>query len=267
MNQARTLVIGLGEVGGALAEVLDRSQLVLRHDIEPIEITEPIEVAHLCFPFQTPEQFEQTAIGYLNRFRPKLAIINSTVLPGTTRKIASKTRIPTVYSPVRGKHAHMSDDLLRYRKFVAASDVETVRAAERHFEEVGIKTQRMNLVETLELAKLAETTYFGVLISYAQELNRYCEAVNGDYYEATNFFDEVDFLPPVRYFPGFIGGHCVIPNINLMLKIANSPILEAVLDSNRKRAAEVDKRPTPPTLAAATESKSGGNGNGKVVAR
>lgn len=264
MIEGTTLVIGLGEVGGALAEVLERSQRVLRHDIEPLEIDEAIGVAHLCFPFQSREQFERIAIGYLERFRPKLAIINSTVLPGTTRRIAAAAKIPSVYSPVRGKHAHMADDLLRYHKFVSAIDIDSARMAEQHFERAGIATRRMNKLETLELAKLAETTYFGILIAYAQELNRFCERVDGDYYEATNFFDEIDFLPRVRYFPGFIGGHCVVPNINLMLQIGESAMLDAVLDSNRKCAAEVDKRPTAtkqPTLSGSKLS-----GNGKVLA-
>jgi len=262
--EGNTLVIGLGEVGGALAEVLERSQRVLRHDIEPVEIEEAIGVAHLCFPFQSREQFEQIAIGYLERFRPKLAIINSTVLPGTTRRIAAATKVSMVYSPVRGKHAHMADDLQRYRKFVSAVDVDTARMAEQHFERAGIQTRRMNKIETLELAKLAETTYFGMLIAYAQELNRYCDRVDGDYYEATNFFDEIDFLPRVRYFPGFIGGHCVVPNINLMLQIGGSAMLESVLDSNRKRAAETDQRP--PVARQAAPSRSDLSGNGKVLA-
>ncbi len=264
MIEGTTLVIGLGEVGGALAEVLERSQRILRQDIEPMKIEEPIGVAHLCFPFQSREQFEQIAIGYLERFRPKLAIINSTVLPGTTRRITAATKVPIAYSPVRGKHAHMADDLVRYRKFVSAVDVDAARMAELHFERGGIETRRMNRVETLELSKLAETTYFGILIAYAQELNRYCEEVDGDYYEATNFFDEIDFLPRVRYFPGFIGGHCVVPNINLMLQLRNSAMLDAVLDSNRNRAAEVDKWPAAPKPAAPSGSNL--SGNGKVLA-
>ena len=261
MIKGTTLVIGLGEVGGALAQVLERSQKVLRHDIEPVEIDEEIGVAHLCFPFQSPEQYESIATDYLRSFTPKLAVINSTVMPGTTRRIAAATSIPTAYSPVRGKHAQMADDLLRYCKFVAAPDIATARAAEEHFEHAGMKTRRINVVDTLELAKLAETTYFGVLIAYAQELNRYCEQVGGDYYEITNFFDEIEFLPRVRYFPGFIGGHCVIPNINLMLRFSPAPLLEAVLDSNDKRAAEVAGKVPAARLSPSTMS----NGDGKAA--
>jgi hypothetical protein len=73
-------------------------------------------------------------------------------------------------------------------------------------------------------------------------MNRYAERVGGDYTEAIDFFDEVDFLPRQRYFPGFIGGHCVIPNIKLLLQIAPSPALEAILDSNERRAYELESR-------------------------
>ena len=100
-------------------------------------------------------------------------------------------------------------------------------------------TQCISKLETLELAKLGETTYFGVLIAFAQELNRYANRVDGDYAEALDFFEEVDFLPNTKYFPGFIGGHCVIPNIDLMRTIASSPMLEAVLESNRRRVEEL----------------------------
>ena len=102
-----------------------------------------------------------------------------------------------------------------------------------------MQTERLDSPETLELAKLAETTYFGVLIAFAQDLNRYAAQSGADYAQAVSFFDEVDFLPRTRYFPGFIGGHCVIPNINLLQRVARSPLLQAVLDSNRRREHEL----------------------------
>jgi hypothetical protein len=240
VTQEKTLVVGLGEVGGALADLLERAMPVLRHDIEPVEIREPVGIMHVCFRFQDRGQFESAALGYIRRFRPALTIINSTVPPGTTRSIAKASGAAVAYSPVRGKHVRMVDDLARYVKFVAAADVEIARLAEEHFRRAGMQTRRINRIETLELAKLAETTYFGVLIGFAQELNRYCERVDADYYEATQFFEEIDFLPSPRYFPGFIGGHCVIPNIHLLLQLAGSPLFEAILDSNQRRRAELE---------------------------
>jgi UDP-N-acetyl-D-mannosaminuronate dehydrogenase len=240
--KARTLVVGVGEVGAALAAVLDRHEPVLRHDLDRVKIEEPIGTMHLCVPFQSPHQFETVALGYIDRFKPALTIINSTVLPGTTRSIAQQSQSPVAYSPVRGKHVRMEQDLLRYFKYVAAPDRIWAANAEVHFRAAGMKTRRMAEVESLELAKLAETTYFGVCIAFAQEINRYAEGVGADYSEAIEFFDEIDFLPRQRYFPGFIGGHCVIPNIKLLLQIAPSPTLEAILESNEQRASELESR-------------------------
>ncbi len=238
-SNRKTLVVGLGEVGGALAEVLERKHPVLKHDIERCEFDDPIGVMHICIPFVSRTQFEPLAIEYIRRFKPELTIINSTVLPGTTRSISEKTASPIAYSPVRGKHVKMAKDLLHYVKFVAAGEEEWANKAAAHFQEHGMKTRKLEKPETLEVAKLGETTYFGVIIAWAQEFNRYVQRAGGDYEEATEFFEEVAFLPRQRYFPGFIGGHCVIPNINLLLQVESAPLLEAVLESNQRRAIEV----------------------------
>ena len=257
-SNSKTLVVGLGEVGGALAEVLERVHPVLKHDIERREFSDSIGVMHICIPFTSRAQFEPLAIEYIRRFKPQLTIINSTVLPGTTRSISEKTSSPVAYSPVRGKHVKMAKDLLHYVKFVAAGEDAWAEQAAAHFQEHGMKTRILEKPETLEVAKLGETTYFGVIIAWAQEFNRYVQRAGGDYEEATEFFEEVAFLPRQRYFPGFIGGHCVVPNINLLLQIDSAPLLEAVLESNQRRGIEMKEEAasSEPTHAqASTEPK------------
>lgn len=237
----KPLVVGLGEVGGALAKVLEEALgSVLRQDLEPMVIEEAVGVMHVCIPYRNAEPFASAVIDYARKFQPALMIINSTVVPGTTRALATATGIPTVYSPVRGKHVRMVSDLLHYTKYVAGMTQAATDQAAAHFGAAGMKVSRMDRPESLELAKLAETTYFGVLIAFAQELNRYAEKVGGDYNQAIDFFTEVSFLPPVRYFPGFIGGHCVMPNIELLRRTAASPLLEAIVDSNKRRAHELE---------------------------
>ena len=237
--EKKTLVVGIGEVGGALAQVLERNLPVLRHDVEPQVFTDPIGIMHVCFPYQSRAGFVANAAAYIDRFRPELTIVNSTIVPGTMRALEVRTGARLAYSPVRGKHARMVDDLLRYTKYVAASDPNVAQQAEEHFQAAGMTTGRFSRFEALELAKLAETTYFGVLIAFAQEVNRLAERVGGDYAEVTEFSREIDFLPRTSYFPGFIGGHCVVPNIKLLRELAFSPLFEAVLESNRRRAAEL----------------------------
>lgn len=254
MESGITLVVGVGEVGGALAKVLERAYPLARADLKPVAIDEPVAVMHICFPFTSRRQFESAVRGYVRRFKPQLTIINSTVLPGTTRNLAGATGAPIAFSPVRGKHARMPEELLRYTKFISALDSDAAEMARAHFDAAGMKTRMIAAPETLELAKLAETTYFGVAIAFAQELNRYAGTVGADYEEVTSFFEEVDFLPRVKYYPGFIGGHCVIPNINLLLQIAPAGLLEAVLKSNELRAEEIKAQKSTPRNRAIGEN-------------
>ena len=87
--------------------------------------------------------------------------------------------------------------------------------------------------ETTEIAKLTETTYFGVLIAWAQEVERYCNEVSANYKEVISFYEEIKFFPRTKYFPGVIGGHCVMPNIAILLERFPSELLRAITWSNK----------------------------------
>jgi hypothetical protein len=69
-----TLVVGVGEVGGGLTEVLERAHRVARLDLKPAAIDEPIEAMHICFPFASRGQLESAVRGYIRRFQPQLTI-------------------------------------------------------------------------------------------------------------------------------------------------------------------------------------------------
>ena len=72
---------------------------------------------------------------------------------------------------------------------------------------------------TLELSKIVcDTSYYGWLINYAQMSKIIAEKHNVDYDEMWSFSDEIHkFLGNrPKLFPGFIGGHCVIPNLELI---------------------------------------------------
>jgi UDP-glucose 6-dehydrogenase len=102
---------------------------------------------------------------------------------------------------------------------------------------MGLKTKILSDSEATELAKLTETTYFGLMIAWAQELERYCDRAGQDYVEVVSFYDEIKFFPQVKYFPGVIGGHCVMPNIEILSKFENSPLLAAIKRSNQEKLA------------------------------
>ncbi len=235
-----TLVVGLGEVGKPLYTILkEREPETVGIDIEPAIVDKAVGVMHICFPFINSAQFEKAVVGYAHKYSPQVIVINSTAAPGTTRALESACGIPCVYSPVRGKHTKMVDELLTYAKFVAGTDARATESVKQHFEAAGMKSEIMSQPEALELAKLLETTYFGLLIAWAQEMNRFSEKVNADYLEVGKFFREIAYLPNVLFQPGFIGGHCVMPNIALLQQRFQSEFLEVMKRSNEARKAEL----------------------------
>jgi UDP-N-acetyl-D-mannosaminuronate dehydrogenase len=226
------LVVGLGEVGRPLIEVIEKYVDVVGIDIEPVDFNGVCDVLHICFPFQI-DDFVGQCIDYINKYQPRLTVINSTVAPGTTRVVFQKTGVAIAYSPVRGKHIKMKEELLHYVKFVGGIDQEASERTAEHFQSVGMKTKILSSPEAVELAKLTETTYFGLLIAWAQELERYCDQLSLNYDEIISFYDEIGYLPPVRYFPGVIGGHCVMPNVEILQNVFNSKLLDVIVESNQ----------------------------------
>ena len=231
----KVVVVGLGEVGKPVFELISKHHHTVGVDIAPpLETIEQVDVLHVCYPFQIGNFIGET-LRYIKLFEPKLTIVNSTVAVGTTRLIAEQAGVAVVSSPVRGKHARMLDEIREYTKFVGAVEPADARRAAEHFESVGLKTKMLSSPEATELAKLTETTYFGLMIAWAQELERYCDQSGAKYEELVSFYEEIKFFPSVKYFPGIIGGHCVMPNIEILSKFDESVILEAIRTSNHMK--------------------------------
>jgi UDP-N-acetyl-D-mannosaminuronate dehydrogenase len=234
-EQKKVVVVGLGEVGRPLLEIVSRCHHAIGVDISPpSEQIGKVDVLHVCFPFDIHDFVGETA-RYIELFKPLLTIINSTVAIGTTRAVAQKTGFALAHSPVRGKHVRMLEELRAYTKFVGAMDTASGRHAAEHFESIGLKTRILPSPEATELAKLTETTYFGLMIAWAQEVERYCDRVGQSYEGITSFYEEIGFFPTTKYFPGIIGGHCVMPNIKILREFEDSEILRAIQASNGKK--------------------------------
>ena len=93
----------------------------------------------------------------------------------------------------------------------------------------GVKTKQMSKPETLELAKIVcDTSYLGWLVNFAQISNVISKQYNVDYDEMWTFSEEIHkFLGNrPKMYPGIIGGHCVIPNLQLLRSQALTQIKE-----------------------------------------
>lgn len=228
----KVLVIGVGEIGKPLLELIQPHYEAYGLDIKPAADIPQCDIMHLCFPFFETDSFVKESVRYIKQYQPALVIVNSTVSPGTTRRISTESGVPAVNSPVLGKHARMKQEMLEYTKTIGPVTAEAGELAAAHFKKIGMKVRIYSSPEASEIAKLTETTYFGVLISWAQEVERYCKEFGVNYEEAITFYEEIKYLPRVKFYPGTIGGHCVLPNIKILKRHFKSGILDAIEKSN-----------------------------------
>jgi UDP-N-acetyl-D-mannosaminuronate dehydrogenase len=257
MVKEKVLVAGLGEVGRPLFELLKECGRfeVYGYDLDADKMREigqsavlpdKFDVMHVCIPCHDKEGFVKSVAGYVERYKPKLVIINSTVAPGTTVDVHRRIKggCLVAHSPVRGVHKsleHMKWELKRWTKYVGGADAKSAEAAEKHFEEAGLKTKVLKSCLETELAKLFETTYRAWMIACFQEMHRISRHFRADFDDVVDFIEDthrVRLDRPVM-FPGVIGGHCLIPNAELLLKSCDSKFLRLILESNEKRKEEI----------------------------
>src|SRR5258708_27101644 len=149
---------------------------------------------HICYPYQVPG-FVGCAADYIYKYKPELTIIHSAVIPGTTRRVYEASGAKLVYSPARGKHVRMEEDLLRCKKFVAGIDNIATTLALEHLAAAGFRTDLFRTPEIGELAKLVETTWLGVLIGWSQKVEAFAESYDASFHALNACIQEIDFLP------------------------------------------------------------------------
>ena len=135
----------------------------------------------------------------------------------------------------------MKWEMKRWTKYVGGVDEKSTQAACKHFEKMHLKIKTLKSCRETELAKLFETTYRAWMITCFQEMHRISRHFDADFNETVDFLEDthrVRFDRPIM-FPGPIGGHCLIPNTELLLGAYDSEMLKLILASNQKRIEEV----------------------------
>jgi len=248
-SKSKDVVAGLGEMGGPICQLISKETATLEYDKNPKLYKKSSKkffsletnFLHICIPFSG--KFIQNVLALNKKFQPKGIVIHSTISPGTTKKLQSKMSIPIIYSATRGVHKRMLYDLKRYTKFYALEkSAPKAKWATKTFSNLmkkcGVKTKKMSNPKTLELAKIiVDTSYFGWLINYAQISNMIAKKHGVDYDEMWSFSDEIQkFLGNrPKMYPGFIGGHCVVENLDLI----NNETLNMIDEINNLYASKI----------------------------
>jgi len=233
------IILGMGEVGETLFNLLvernfdcvgidsDNSKSKNYSENSGIQNSEYL---HVCLPGGLTNFIEITSNWIDKNQNLKGVLIHSTVKPGTTKKIQEKHKVPILFSPVRGVHRRFLDDIKKYTKFISSDNKQIDPEIKLDLEERFKKIEWMSTTKTAELAKiLVDTTYYGWLINYAQITKMICEKEGIDFDEMWKFADEIheNLGNRPKMYPGIIGGHCVIPNLDLV-KYENLEIVKKI---------------------------------------
>lgn len=212
-----SLILGSGEVGNSLKEVLETQYIVRIGNEHRQPEDEKFEIMHICFPYS--DKFCDEVERYKKKYNPKYVVIHSTVPVGTS------IRLGAIHHPVVGMHPNLAKSFLTFTQFLSGKQASDVAD---YFRRAGMKIYLLDDQDVTELGKISQTTFYGLMIEYVKELKKECD-------ERHLSFTEVYTLMSQAYNEGYErmgypeykmplltpimkrqGGHCVLQNCELL---------------------------------------------------
>jgi 3-hydroxyisobutyrate dehydrogenase-like beta-hydroxyacid dehydrogenase len=230
-------IIGYGEIGSGLYSLYNKFNYpiaVLDPKLEYKDEMSGCYILNICIPFS--DNFVDIVNDYINKYKPFMTIIHSTIAPGTTKKIIGAV----CHSPVRGTHPNIYEGLKTFLKYIGSEDSKIALKYQEHLTELGIKSYICKDSKTTEYSKLLDTTYYGLCIAFHSDVLAMCEKENLDFYEVMTLFNTTynegygilnkhNYIRPVLYGDKKIGGHCVVPNAKILKNYFDSNIIDNIL--------------------------------------
>jgi hypothetical protein len=207
----RHLVIGNGEIGKALAAVLECESC----DVEGVEGF--YDAIHICFPYSP--RFGELVQSYREKHRAPHVVVHSTVPVGTCRAIGA------IHSPVTGVHPHLEASIRTFRKPVGGSDAAAIVS---ELKSKGIPAELWSSSDATEAGKLYALLIYGINVLLEKEAHAFCAENGIDYGDAYgkmvslyNDGYEAMGMPRFRMYElehrdGKLGGHCVAQNAPML---------------------------------------------------
>lgn len=245
MNK-RIGILGYGEIGNSLEQVyIAKGITPLIKDLNRNDGLTDLDILNVCIPGGL-QNFTDIVNKEVLSSKASLVIVHSTTRVGVTKTIKN-----AVHSPVRGIHPTLKQGIETFVKFIGYNEIKYKKAAAEHFTELGIKFKLVFNSDSTELAKLLSTTYYGLCIAFHGEMKKMCDLYDIPFEvisEWTETYNEgytelkmPKVIRPNLYPPDkTIGGHCVIPNAEILNEIFNSPALDLILNY-KPAVVELDK--------------------------
>ncbi len=242
------VVAGCGEIGLPIYQLcLGGYDQVIAEDprrAPPCRPRFPVAALHVAIPGRVTG-FAEAVLSYARKYDPGITLVHSSSEPGCMDQIIRALgEDNVVHTPVHGKHqgGRMKSDMLMHPKFVGTRSDAAFEKAKAALCAIGhppASIVRLSSPLASELVKLLATTYFGYLIVWAQEIERLARKSGVPYEQLMSFtrIETSDFSIRGKY-PGVIGGHCVMPNIEILNRFYPSPLWEQMKRSNELKAKE-----------------------------
>lgn len=229
------LIIGYGQIGKSVENVLKNAYAVVKHLGKDEQVEGRFDVLHIAFPYSN------YFVSYVNAYKKRylnpagIVIVHSTVAIGTCDKIGA------VSSPVRGKHPDLTGGIMSFEKAFGGPDG---RQAAKVFQRCSVPCYIDPDNRSVEAYKLIDTTQYGRAVADMWRIYRFCKKhkLNFDtvYTWANQTYNagyESLGMPQFKKYilkpmPGKIGGHCVIPNAEILAKLYKEEIATDLLKFN-----------------------------------
>lgn len=207
-------VLGLGEIGLSTAKYCrDKGLKVFGYDIDKDAVERAnqqkiraflelrkvpeIDVYIICVStWNASGQHDLNAVFDISKKissrtnKDSLVSIESTILPGTSKKIYNLIfhgDVKLVHVPHRYWVEDPTDHGVRQRRVIGAIDQDSLEQGKRFYGDLlDIPLHEVSSIETSEMCKLSENAYRYIQIAFAEELKMICEDLELDFEEVRN---------------------------------------------------------------------------------
>lgn len=173
-----------------------------------------------------------------------LVILESTVSPGTTKRMAdqirtlrpdlidsdSRLRVEVAHCPERVLPGAIVEEFRTNDRVVGGLTVEAGEKAAQLYSQVTDGQVLVTTAETAELSKLAENAFRDVNIAFANELSNIADSYNIDIWELREIANRHPRVEILRPGPG-VGGHCIA--VDPWFIISSAPKLTSLMRTAR----------------------------------
>ena len=229
-----SLIIGLGEIGKSVKEVIEPFDKVSTYDINQENFKTPqIDVMHICFPYDEAT-FEKSVQDYITKYEPKHVIVWSTVQIGTCK------RLGITHTPVEGRHPKLAESIRKMRRWVGSCDEDELRFFIKYFEDRAFTVNGVSNSDFTEFLKLRSTSKYGINLVWTDYEKSVADSLKMDFTLLKDFdtdyndlYQELGMPWAQRYIldapDNGLGGHCLIENAVLLDEQYPSNMLKKML--------------------------------------